>query len=224
MTVLANFQDPALWWFRKAFEEGAQRIGEPVVALSMWNAQNAPEAGIAHCPRCWTEGYGHPDPLCPYCFGTGWEGGIRKAWFCNAIRTNPSQQNAVDQKMGRLAGESAVLDLPWYCDVWEFDFALFINGWSLGEDGRYSPLEQEAWQIAAAPQVKYMKTGSVQYSGKIKISVKADIKRVNMDNSPILGVKWQTLPQLSSTAFFCPTQQGEPSLPVVLASSSSLKV
>lgn len=218
MTILANFQDPALWWFRKGFTEAAQRVGEPAVVFSMWNPQNAPEAGIPYCPHCWVDEYSHPDPMCPYCFGTGFAGGIRKAWFANVIRTNPSQKNAVDQKMGRLAGEDAVLDLPWFMDVWEFDFAVFVNGWNVGEDGSYTPVEQEAWKIAAAPQSKFMKTGSVQYSKKIKIATKCDIKRVNM-NAPILGVRWQSLPELDSSAFFCPTPAGDPALPIVMASA-----
>lgn len=219
MTVLSNYQDPAIWWFRKGFEEAAQMYGEPAVLLSMWNEQNAPEAGIAHCPECWNEVYGQAYPLCPVCFGTGWNGGIRKAWFTNVIRTNPSQKNAVDQKMGRLAGEDAVLDFPWQAELWEFDFALFVNGWKIDPDtGKYAPVEQEAWQIASTPQVKWMKTGSVQYSNVNKIASRADIKRVNVAH-PIMTLEWQTLPLLSSSAYFAPTEKGSSSLPVVMASS-----
>lgn len=223
MAVLHNYRDPAVNMFRKQFQEAAQWWGEPAILLSMWNAQNAENQNppVERCPQCWSGTYGQANPKCPVCFGTGWKGGIRKAWFANVLRTNPAQTNRVDKKQGHLAGEEATLDIPWQADMWEFDFVLFVNGWSLdpNEPGAYLPDVQEAWKIAAPPQTKYLKDGSSNYAGFNKISSKCQIKRVNMD-LPVTAVHWASLPSLNSDAFFAPTPSSPSGLGVVMSSSS----
>lgn len=224
MAVLRNYRDPAVNLFRKQFNEAAQWWGEPAVLFSMWNPQNVQnqDLPIAHCPHCWDDDYGQSNTsggICPYCFGTGFTGGIRKAWFTNVIRTNPSQTNKIDKLQGHLAGEEATMQAPWQADLWEKDFVLFVNGWEETDvSGIYAPLVQEAWQIAAPPQVKNIKDGSSNYSKMVKICSKCDIKRVNM-NHPIMNVEWAALPQLNSDAFFVPTPKGEDSMGALLASS-----
>lgn len=221
MAVLHNFRDPAVNMFRKQFNEAAQWWGEPAVLFSLYNPQNTADLDppVEHCPACWSPVRAQANPKCPVCFGTGWKGGIRKAWFTNVLRTNPAQVNKVDKAQGRLAGEEATLDIPWQADLWEFDVVLFINGWNAEGDGDYTPAVQEAWKVSAPPQVKYLKDGSSNYSSLVKISSKCQIKRINMA-LPITSVHWASEPSLNSDAFFAPTPSGNSGMGVVLASSS----
>ena len=212
MAVLHNYRQSSLMWLQKAINEANQWVGEPCLVLSMWNPQNAPANGISRCPHCWDTVYGNSEPdgnVCPYCYGTGWEGGIRKGWFINAVKSNPAYKNQVDKKMGRLAGADAVLLLPGVCDVWEFDYALFINGGQINDDGSHTPVAKEAWKISAPPQIKFLKDGSGNYSIALRAGEKTDVKAINMSH-PITNITFDSVPDLSTLAYFAPSPAGEP--------------
>ena len=204
-----NYRAASLNWLQKGVQEVGQWVGEPCLVLAMYNPQNAPAEGIKHCPLCWSPIYKQSSTsggICKACYGTGWEGGIKQGWFINAVRTNPSFTNNVDRKMGHLSGAKASLLLPGCCDVWEFDFVLFINGWEKTAEGNFKPMLKEAWQISTAPQSRFLKDGSINYSTISRAGSKVDIGAINMDH-PISQITFDQIPNLTASAFFAPTPQ-----------------
>ena len=183
MVVLNSWKNSGRSLLKKNVQEAFQWLGENAVVLSMFNSQNAGDT--PRCVHCWDPDYGQSDTsgrICPYCYGTGYEGGIRKMWCCPIITSQPDFAQLYENK-GQLAEEILNFQLPDYVEVWQDDFILRLNGWQTKEENNsfvMNPAITRAYELAT-PQLQFVKDGfgymgSVQRIGSVTIGSAVNIK------------------------------------------------
>ena len=165
MVVVNTYKNSGPEILKKCVQEAQQWLGEPALVLSMWNSQNA--KNTPRCKHCYNPAYGQSntgDDICPYCYGTTYEGGIRAMWLCPIIVSNPEYTQLYDRR-GQLAEQWINFQLPDYVEVWQNDFILRLNGWenvdNVTTDGQYlsmRPLISRGYQLDT-PTPKYVKDG-----------------------------------------------------------------
>lgn len=203
MTILRNQKLGGVRWIKKSVREALELEGELCLYYQMYNPQNA--EGVARCSHCFEAGYAQsystaPQGICPYCFNTTYEGGIKQAFFAPLLI---SKSDIADdhQPYGDLAEQSANVYLPDYIEAWKGDFVVRINGFNLVSENPFkvSPSAVEVWELQT-PQVSIVKDGLSQIGAFQRIGSKARASLVNIPH-PIANVAISS-PQLS---LFTPT-------------------
>lgn len=208
MTVLRNQKLGGVRWLKKSVREALELEGELALYYQMYNPQNA--EGVARCSHCFEAGYAQsyspsPQGICPFCFNTTYEGGIKQAFFAPLLISKPDIADD-HQPYGDLAQQSANVYLPDYIEAWKGDFVVRINGFNLVSENPFkvSPSAVEVWEIQT-PQVSIVKDGLSQIGSFQRIGTKARASLVNIPH-PIANVAISS-PQLS---LFTPTpSQGQ---------------
>lgn len=220
MTVLRNQKLGGVRWLKKSVREALELEGELALYYQMYNPQNA--EGVARCSHCFDPRYAQPystspQGICPYCFNTTYEGGIKQAFFAPLLISKPDISDD-HQPYGDLAQQSANIYLPDYIEAWKGDFVVRINGFNLVSQNPFkvSPSAVEAWQIQT-PQVSIVKDGLSQIGSFQRIGSNARASLVNIAH-PIANVAFSA-PYLS---LFTPTPKQGALLNASFASLSAL--
>ena len=131
MVVLNSWKPSGRDILRKNVQDAQQWLGENAAVCSMYNSQNA--EGVPRCSHCFNPIYGSSSTsggICQWCYGTGYEGGIRKMWLCPVLPSQTDYSQTYDNR-GQLAGELMGFQLPDYVETWQDDFILRLNGWQV---------------------------------------------------------------------------------------------
>lgn len=160
MTVVRVHQQHTDDWLARAVQDANQIVGERVLAVEMWNTQNAPD-WLSRCKYCYNDAYMQSDTTngwCPYCFGTTYKHGIRLAVFTSAIMSRPVAASSYDQAQGEFDSESMTANFA--CDVQLHmkDFVLRIDGWKVSDTG-LKPKVSELYQVSENFNDAYLKDG-----------------------------------------------------------------
>lgn len=218
MTVLRNQKLGGVRWLKKSVREALQLNGELALYYQMYNPQNA--EGVERCSHCYEPAYAQPfspasEGICPYCFNTTYEGGIKQAFFAPLLISKPDIADN-HQPYGDLAEQSANVYLPDYITAWKGDFVVRINGFNLVSENPFkiTPEAVEVWEIET-PQVSIVKDGLSQIGSFQRIGTNAKASLVNIPH-PIAKVAFSS-PYLS---LFTPTPKQGPLLNASFASLS----
>ena len=92
MTLLRSQKLGGVRYLKKAVREALEAEGELALFYQMYNPQNA--EGVPRCPYCSNPAYLQMDyagsqAICPYCYGTTFEGGIKQAYFLPLLFSKP---------------------------------------------------------------------------------------------------------------------------------------
>lgn len=219
MTVLRNQKLGGIRWLKKSVREALELNGELGIYYQMYNPQNA--EGVPRCSHCFEAGYAQPystapQGICPYCFNTTYEGGIKQAFFVPLLFSKPDISDD-HQPYGDLAQQRAKVYFPDYIESWEHDFVVRINGFNLVSENPFkiTPSAVEVWKIQT-PQVSIVKDGLSQIGSFQKIGSHAVASLVNIPH-PIAKMAFSA-PYLSR---FTPTPKQGPLLNASFASLSA---
>ena len=207
MTILRNQKLGGVRWLKKSVREALELEGELCLYYQMYNPQNP---GAERCSHCYNgsymqSGYALSNEMCPYCFGTTYEGGIRQAYFTPLLISKAQISNS-HKPYGDLAEQAANAYLPDFIEAWAGDYIVRINGFNLVSENPFkvSPSAVEVWKMGV-PQVSIVKDGLSQIGSFQKLGSNAPLSLVNLDQ-PIANVAISS-PQLS---LFTPTpSQGQ---------------
>ena len=222
MTLLRSQKIGGVRYIRKAVREALEAEGELAIYYQMYNPQNS--EGVPRCTHCLNGAYQQSDwgasMICPWCFGTTFEGGIRQAWFTPLLFSKPDVRDD-RHPYGDLAEQTSDLYLPDFISAWKGDFAVRINGFNIASQNPFkvTPEAVEVWKIET-PQVSVVKDGLSQIGSFQRVGSTAKASLVNLDPPhPIASVAFKS-PYLS---LFAPTPKQGALLNVAFSSLQAPK-
>ena len=143
-------------------QDACNFVGEQLLIINLWNPLNAPQS-LNHCSYCWNSAYGQSgsltDIICPYCYGTGYENGIRQLAYCMGIISVDSQKTIRNKQRGMLEEDTFKLTLPAPLYVYPNDLIVRVNGWTLTNNGLV-PQYMQILCVADSVQNSYVKDGN----------------------------------------------------------------
>ena len=194
MAILNAHNISGLEILRENVQEAQQWLGETACVISMFNSQNAGDQ--PRCSHCYSNVYGQSSTengVCPFCYGTSYEGGIKSIWLTSIIVSRPKWDYQV-QPRGEIAMEWYDIQIPNYCQVWQNDFVLRLNGWNLisQQPLSISPRITTAYQLGV-PTYSTLKDGLEYMGTDAIIGTKVQAKLVNMTH-PITSLFLKNIP------------------------------
>lgn len=160
--LINNSKQQAISLLQRNSQDACNYVGEQLLIINLWNPLNVPQ-NASHCSYCWNSAYGQSGPLndiiCPYCYGTGYENGIRQLAYCMGIISIDSQKTVRNKQRGMLEEDSFKLILPAPLYVYPNDLIVRVNGWTLTTHGLV-PQYMEILSVADSVQNVYVKDGN----------------------------------------------------------------
>lgn len=116
----------------RQFIESAQNVGEECVALTMYHV--GVDAGTQpRCSYCFDQVYGGSDTNnCVHCFGTTFEGGVRKISRAWAIFTDNNETADDFDKRGEWIRDERRVEIEAYPTLLQHDYLVRILEWGTG--------------------------------------------------------------------------------------------
>ena len=160
--LLNNSKQQAISLLKRNMQDACNFVGEQLLIINLWNPLNAPQT-LDHCSYCWNSAYGQSgsltDIICPYCYGTGFENGIRQLAYCMGIISVDSQKTMRNKQRGMLEEDAFKLTLPAPLYVYPNDLIVRVNGWTLANNGLV-PQYMQILCVADSVQNSYVKDGN----------------------------------------------------------------
>ena len=199
MAVVRSWRNSGLELLKKNVQEAQEILGEPALVVSMYHSQNA--GNQPRCKYCYDDVYGQSSTsggICPHCFGTSYEGGVRALWLCPIVVSNPEFTQQYNNR-GQMAEEWLNVQFPDYVETWQNDFLLRLNGWetidNIDSEGQYvtmRPMISRAYQLDT-PTPIYLKDGNGYTGTKQRVGTKAQCAVVNTEH-PIANLCLSGIP------------------------------
>ena len=160
--LINNSKQQAISLLKRNMQDACNFVGEQLLIINLWNPLNAPQS-LNHCSYCWNSAYGQSgsltDIICPYCYGTGYENGIRQLAYCMGIISVDSQKTIRNKQRGMLEEDTFKLTLPAPLYVYPNDLIVRVNGWTLTNNGLV-PQYMQILCVADSVQNSYVKDGN----------------------------------------------------------------
>lgn len=160
--LVNNSKQQALNLLKRNSQDACNYVGEQLLIINLWNPLNA-SSSLSHCSYCWNSAYGQSgsltDIICPYCYGTGYENGVRQLAYCMGIISVDSQKTVRNKQRGMLEEDAFKLILPAPLYVYPNDLIVRVNGWTLTTNGLV-PQYMQILSVADSVQNAYVKDGN----------------------------------------------------------------
>lgn len=119
---------------RNSVRGSLQAHGEQVILLSMFHARD----NVRRCPNCTNSAYSGGSAMCPICYGTGFQGGVKEArrvWALFSDHRNDENYT----KRGVFTPDSREMQTEAFPELLEHDNVVRVRSW----DPNFVPLELE---------------------------------------------------------------------------------
>jgi hypothetical protein len=162
-------------------KEAAQKIGEELIAFSMYHV-NRDEGTQPRC-ACYDNIYGSSQNFeCPLCYGTTFAGGIRDVWRVWGIITDDANSETI-RKDGVWSDENHTVQTEPYPNLYQHDYVLRIPRWDSARGiplifGKFYEITNDVLDVS-------IRTGNRYASANVdRVAQKFDMK-VLPENHPI---------------------------------------
>lgn len=189
MSVIRVYQPHTVEHMQRQVSDALQIIGERSIVFVMWNSQNV-DGNVKRCPHCYDPVNGGTDTtggICPYCFGTTYEHGIKEAHFTSVIFSAIKGESTYDKSMGEYDAENSTIQVGSDIEPHEKDYVAKIDGWNVDIRG-VSPIIQESWQVKQSFNNSYFKDGFSSLSKNNVIGTVLPVGKTDQSN-PISRIK-----------------------------------
>ena len=141
----------------EAVREAMMSVGEESILLVMYHP--AIDQGThPRCPRCYDADYAEDsDYQCPVCFGTTFNGGIKKMGRVWSIISDNTAQAELLRRFGEFEEDDRMIQIEAVNEVHQHDFVIRVQQWS--SDHRVL-VPGELLEVAQAPAPHSLRTGN----------------------------------------------------------------
>lgn len=187
-------EDYSVALLRQSVRDSLMSHGEEAIFLQLYHA--SVDEGSPRCPVCYNEAYGQtatPDE-CKYCYGTTFNGGVKKAMRCWALFADQDSQEETYGKRGKYNPDTRQVHTEYPPELIQGDIVVRIRKWGTG----HRPLEIEGFYSLGAVDPTSLRTGN--RFGQAKWDLVGQIAPTNelstdlaITKYPIIGQKFNRL-------------------------------
>jgi len=195
MAVIQLPQPYAVAQLRKDVRDSLMTNGEQVILLALWHPG---EEGAVPCPQCGDDMYKSPEMDCTSCWGTMFDGGVRRAMKVWAMFSDKTYSE-VHGRRGEFHPDQREIQLEAFPEVIEHDVVVRIRQWNA--DG--TPNLVHAYYELSQVQRRSLRTGNRfgQWSWDV-VAQKAQLSLVpesarGITGYPIVGQPFESSVQLT---------------------------